>query len=555
MDAETGEQLWAFETDDEVSSSPTAVAGTVFVGSDDGNLYAVDAETAERQWAFETDGMVESSPTVVDGTVFIRSNGGYLYAVDAKTGEELWALEIGPAAAFRKSMSSPTVVGGTVFVGNDDGNLYAVNMESGEQQWMFETGDPIRSSPTVVSETVLVGSNGGNLYAVDMETGEQQWTFEASNHSVRSSPTVADGIAFFGSVGFNEGHLYAIDTGIDGSSEDSRVVLGTLGHHGDWRYADQSIDIPAYALYASWARNNPGPLAVGGVAAGGYLLRRRRKDAESDSTYDTDDAPADAASSDADQPPDAADRSRSDDSSRVDELRSEADAALEAAVAAKESNDLGEAADAYRAALTGYRAALDELDAGAAETRAEIEASVESTQGALSAVETRRERRRDLAETLEAGERNFQVAVVAYARGSRTLARIRFRQARDAFEEATELIEGGDHDLLAPPVEANVEPDRTFASAALRELPALPEAATAALSDAGVDTLGELESAAEPPWTPPAVEALSVDLDDGTETTATLLSWWNGDGNYAFDAAATVSRRRDQAEYGFDRCS
>ena len=249
------------------------------------------------------------------------------------------------------------------------------------------------------------------------------------------------------------------------------------------------------------------------------------------------------------------DHPRPESPSRVDELRSEADAAFEAAVGAKESNDLGEAADAYREALTSYRTVLDEVDAGAAEIRAEIEASVESTQSALSAVETRRERRRDLAETLGAGERNFQVAVVAYAQGSRTLARIRFRQARDAFEEATDIIEDGDDDLLTPPVEVSVEPDRTFASTALRELLAVPEAATVALSDAGVDTLEELESAAELPWIPPAVESLSADLDDETETTVTLLSWWSGNGSHAFDAAATVSRRRDQAEYGFSRCS
>ena len=121
--ADPGDQQWAFETGRAVSSSPTVVDGTVFVGSDDDNLYAVDTETGQEQWAFETGGAV-SSPTVVDGTVFVGSYYDNLYAVDAETGSEEWAFETGGSV-----YSSPTVVGGTVFVGSHDNNLYAVDAE------------------------------------------------------------------------------------------------------------------------------------------------------------------------------------------------------------------------------------------------------------------------------------------------------------------------------------------------------------------------------------------------------------------------------------------
>jgi len=81
--ADPGTQQWAFDTGDGVYSSPTVVDGTVFVGSDDENLYAVDAETGTQQWTFETGDWVRSSPTVVDETVFVGSDDGNLYAVDA----------------------------------------------------------------------------------------------------------------------------------------------------------------------------------------------------------------------------------------------------------------------------------------------------------------------------------------------------------------------------------------------------------------------------------------------------------------------------------------
>ena len=69
---------------------PTVVDGTVYVGSDDGNLYALDAKTGTRQWSFSTGGLVRSSPVVVDGTAYFTSADDNLYAVDAETGQKEW---------------------------------------------------------------------------------------------------------------------------------------------------------------------------------------------------------------------------------------------------------------------------------------------------------------------------------------------------------------------------------------------------------------------------------------------------------------------------------
>lgn len=47
------------------AATRTQVSGTVYVGSEDNNLYAVDASDGTEQWAFETGDDVDSSPTVV----------------------------------------------------------------------------------------------------------------------------------------------------------------------------------------------------------------------------------------------------------------------------------------------------------------------------------------------------------------------------------------------------------------------------------------------------------------------------------------------------------
>jgi hypothetical protein len=57
--------------------------GTVFVGSNDGYLYAVDADSGAQRWRAETGGSIFSSPTVADGTVYVGSCDGNLYAIHA----------------------------------------------------------------------------------------------------------------------------------------------------------------------------------------------------------------------------------------------------------------------------------------------------------------------------------------------------------------------------------------------------------------------------------------------------------------------------------------
>jgi outer membrane protein assembly factor BamB len=222
LDADDGSEQWRFETGAYEGSSPTVVDGTVFIGSNDYNVYALDADDGSEQWRFETGNPANSSPTVVDGTVFIGSEDENVYALDADDGSEQWRFETGGNVG-----SSPTVVDGTVFIGSNDGNVYALDADDGSEQWRFETGGDVDSSPTVVDGTVFIGSNDGNVYALDADDGSEQWRFEAGEY-VGSSPTVVDGTVFIGS---SDRNVYALDAGVEGSSEGSRVNLGTLGHH------------------------------------------------------------------------------------------------------------------------------------------------------------------------------------------------------------------------------------------------------------------------------------------------------------------------------------
>jgi outer membrane protein assembly factor BamB len=276
LDANGGTEQWQFQTRDTVRSSPTVADGTVFVGSDDGKLYALhadtgevqwqtrirfdgwsspvvvddtvfvgtdnestyssgvyalDSETGEYRWVFDSKYPVRSSPTVVDDTVMFSTTAGALHALSIDTGEERWVSGI----SF-ECRSSPTVANGVVFVGSHDDHVYAVSADDGTERWRFKTDDWVFSSPTVADGVVFVGSSDEHVYAVSADDGTERWHFE-TNHSVWSSPTVVDGTVFVGSDS-----VYALEAGVEGSSEGSRVRLGALGHHDRTGHDDDPMN-------------------------------------------------------------------------------------------------------------------------------------------------------------------------------------------------------------------------------------------------------------------------------------------------------------------------
>jgi hypothetical protein len=65
------ELAWKFKIGGWVNPSPAVVDGVVYVGSDDGRLYALDAATGQEKWSFKTYGEVYSSPAVAGGMVYV----------------------------------------------------------------------------------------------------------------------------------------------------------------------------------------------------------------------------------------------------------------------------------------------------------------------------------------------------------------------------------------------------------------------------------------------------------------------------------------------------
>lgn len=148
-------QLWDWEEMEDIK-----LHSIIFFGSWDGNLYFVEGKTGKNLGTFPTSGKISSSPAISEGVIFIGSDDGYLYAFKIGSGF-LWKFKTDDPIR-----SSPAVVNGLVYFGSLDGYLYSVDIKTGKEKWKFKTDDGIYSSPVVSDGVIYFGSTDGYLYAL-----------------------------------------------------------------------------------------------------------------------------------------------------------------------------------------------------------------------------------------------------------------------------------------------------------------------------------------------------------------------------------------------------
>lgn len=229
------ELKWAYAFDQSTRgrSQPSIGMGAIYVGSEDGTVYAFDAATGCARWTFQAGAEVRTSivldswaagdaparPLAYFGDIVAR-----LYAVDARTGELVWSAKMDehPSATLT---ATPLLAGGKLYVPVSSlevipaaridyacctfrGSVVAIDAATGVRDWTFytipnapaltgetEVGTPVYApsgAPSWVSPTIdprrgviYVGSgenysspadeNSNAIFAVDIKTGKRVW--------------------------------------------------------------------------------------------------------------------------------------------------------------------------------------------------------------------------------------------------------------------------------------------------------------------------------------------------------------------------------------------
>jgi len=285
FDAKTGKILWTY-TADTIGYFCTGTAigyGMVYSPNKDGYIYAINLADGKLAWRYKGPGTMifPGMPSVADGKVYVTSGQSASYGdefgasqfacLDAFTGEAIWTLPIEAYApresvaiaygylylipgevtkAVDSSTGSEYEVMGSIWAFassevksisqidkmqlKNSNNLFASassidKPEIGDWSmfrsdarrssiggrgpenlslvWSFATNGAVVSSPTIVNGVVYFGSQDHNVYAVNAETGNKIWSFK-TNNTIESSVAVADGKVV---TGAEDGYVYCLD--------------------------------------------------------------------------------------------------------------------------------------------------------------------------------------------------------------------------------------------------------------------------------------------------------------------------------------------------------
>jgi polyvinyl alcohol dehydrogenase (cytochrome) len=199
---------WAFGFPDSTSAwaQPTVVGGWIFVGSQNGSVYALDAKSGCIRWVFSADGGVRTAISVGaragGAAIYFGDTGAQAYALDAASGELLWKTKIEehplaritgapalyrgrlyvPVSSYEESQGARPDYGCCTF----RGSLSSLDAKSGKVLWRTymisgepqprgksssgatlygPAGAPIWSAPTVDAGHGLIYVGTGNSYS------------------------------------------------------------------------------------------------------------------------------------------------------------------------------------------------------------------------------------------------------------------------------------------------------------------------------------------------------------------------------------------------------
>ena len=218
IDADTGQENWAFASGLPAITGLTGDQQVVVVSSGDGDLAVFDrlANGLNKRWSIQLSGEVRAIPVIDDEQLFVRTVAGGLSAVNLVDGSIEWRISRRIPALSLTGNSPPIIDGNRVIVGFDDGKLAAFDRGNGQLIW--ETVISHATGRTEIERLVdidgqfllkdgiiYVSTYQGRLAAVQAISGDVIWSRKFSAYQA----IIADEEALY--ISGNLSHLWSID--------------------------------------------------------------------------------------------------------------------------------------------------------------------------------------------------------------------------------------------------------------------------------------------------------------------------------------------------------
>ena len=206
FDATTGATLWqtrfGVDKGNESSLYGGGVAvdgGRVYATNGLGHAVALDVTNGGIVWDVRPGGSLRGAPTVALGSVYVMSQDNQLYSLKAADGSTDWSVSASLEIAGVFGTASPAVSNGTVVAGFSSGELNAYRYENARPLWQdalsrttintsVATLSDIDADPVIDGGQVFAIGQGGRMVALELNTGQRMWEL---NIAGISTPWVA----------------------------------------------------------------------------------------------------------------------------------------------------------------------------------------------------------------------------------------------------------------------------------------------------------------------------------------------------------------------------
>ncbi|MEW5760135.1 MAG: PQQ-binding-like beta-propeller repeat protein [Candidatus Thermoplasmatota archaeon] len=207
LNENNGSVIWNVSFNSSIRSSPLVYNEKIFFGTMDGKVYAVYATNGSEIWNFSTSGGIYSSIAIAYDLLFFGSENAHFYAIWESNGTEAWNY-----STEGKIRSTCAIANDNVYFGSYDNFLYALKAKTGTKVWQAVLGGEIESSPAIYKNVIYIGSNDSYLYAINEQNGAKLWKFKTDG-IISTSPSIGKYKVVLSSLN----HLHSID--LNGSEE------------------------------------------------------------------------------------------------------------------------------------------------------------------------------------------------------------------------------------------------------------------------------------------------------------------------------------------------
>jgi len=206
LDANSGASLWtATLTENKENRDARFGGGVTF---DDGRVFATDglgdvvafnAADGKQMWRVKPGGPLRGAPTVANGSVYVLSQDNQIFALDQGNGQVQWTGSGTLESQGVFGVAAPAYGQGSVVAGYSSGELSAYRYENGRTLWQdalsrtaistsVSSLADIDASPVIDGGRVYAVGQGGRMVALELATGQRLWE---QNFAGISTPWVA----------------------------------------------------------------------------------------------------------------------------------------------------------------------------------------------------------------------------------------------------------------------------------------------------------------------------------------------------------------------------